>query len=89
LEFLEYLYPFLRNPCFSSWNSGFLGTWRKNYFAFGSEVVKANATKLQSQLDQVNARITALDSYSRSDNLIITCLPFSTSAEVASVPHDN
>lgn len=54
-----------------------------------NERLKANATKLQSQLDQANARITALDSYSRSDNLIITGLPFSTSAEVASVPHDN
>jgi TolA-binding protein len=54
-----------------------------------NERLKANATKLQSQLDQANARITALDSYSRSDNLIITGVPFSTSAEVASVPHDN
>jgi hypothetical protein len=50
---------------------------------------KANVIRLQSELDKANARIAALDSYSRSDNLIITGLPFTTSSEVASVPHDH
>ena len=51
--------------------------------------LKADAAKLQTELDKANARITALDSYSRSDNLIITGLPFTTSSEVASVPQDH
>ena len=37
--------------------------------------LKADAAKLQTELDKANARITALDSYSRSDNLIITVIP--------------
>lgn len=54
-----------------------------------NERLKTVASKLQSELDKANARITALDCYSRSDNIIITGLPFASSSEVASVPLEN
>jgi hypothetical protein len=53
-----------------------------------NDLHKANAARLQSELNTAKARIAALDSYSRSDNLIINGLPFITSSEVASVPSD-
>jgi len=54
-----------------------------------NERLKADAAERQTELDKIKDRIAALDSYYRSDNLVITGLSFATSSEAAAVPQDH